>query len=41
MLMLRVLIPIFGSGKAVLLDIIFCVAKGISYLEAKGVYAAA
>ena len=31
--------PIFGSGKAIVLYSGFFVAKGISYLEAKGVYA--
>ena len=31
--------PIFGSGKAVSLDSGFCVAKGITELESKGVYA--
>ena len=36
--MLRVCRPIFRSGKAVSLDSIFCVAKGITDLEAKGVY---
>ena len=33
--------PIFGSGKNVVLDSVFCVAKGITELEAKGVYAEA
>ena len=33
--------PIFGSGKAVVLDSGFCVAKGITDLEDKGVYVAA
>ena len=37
--MLRMCRPIFGSGKAVLLDSGFCVAKGITELEAKGAYA--
>ena len=31
--------PIFGSGKAVVLDIIFFVAKCITDIESKGVYA--
>ena len=38
-LMLRICRPIFGSGKTVLLGSGFCVAKGITELEAKGVYA--
>ena len=38
-LMLRMCRPIFGTGKAVVLDNGFCVAKGIADLEAKGVYA--
>ena len=33
--------PIFGNGKAVVLDSGFCVAKGIVALEAKGVFAGA
>ena len=33
--------PIFGSVKAVVLDSVFCVTKGITDLESKGVYAAA
>ena len=40
-LMLRMCRPIFGSGKDVVLDSGFCVAKVIAELEAKGVYAAA
>jgi hypothetical protein len=40
-LMLRMCEPIFGTGKAVVLDSGFCVAKGIVALEAKGVYASA
>ena len=39
--MLRMRIPIFGSGKAVVLDSGFCVAKGITDIEAKGVYTTA
>ena len=39
--MLRMCRPIFGSGKAIILDSGFCVAKGITELKAKGVYAAA
>ena len=39
-LMLRMCKPIFGSRKAVVLDSGFCVAKGITDLEAKVVYAA-
>ena len=37
-LMLRMCRPIFGSGKAVILEIGFCVAKGITYIEAKDFY---
>ena len=37
-LMLRMCRPIFGSGKAVVLDSWFCVAKVISEIESKGVY---
>jgi hypothetical protein len=33
--------PIFGTGKAVVLDSGFCVAKGVVALESKGVYAGA
>ena len=40
-LMLRMCQPIFGTGKAVVLDSGFCVAKGIVALEAKGVFAGA
>jgi hypothetical protein len=40
-LMLRMCEPIYGTGKAVVLDSGFCVAKGIVALEAKGVYAGA
>ena len=36
--MLRICRPIFVSGKAVALDIVFCVAKVITELKAKGVY---
>ena len=39
-LMLRMCIPIFGSDKAYVLDILFCIDKGTTELEAKGVYAA-
>ena len=39
--MLRMCIPIFVSGEAVVLDSGFFVAKGITELESKGVYAAA
>ena len=38
--MLRIFRPIFGSGKAIVLDSVFCASKGITELEAKGVYAA-
>ena len=38
-LMSRMCRPIFGSGKAVLLDSGFCVATSITEIEAKGVYA--
>ena len=38
--MLRMCRPIFGSGKAVVLDSGFCVTKVITELEARGVYAA-
>ena len=37
--MLRMCRPIFGSGKDVVLDSRFCVAKIITELGAKGVYA--
>ena len=37
-LMLRVCKPIFGTGKAVVLDSIFFVSKGITKLESKFVY---
>ena len=30
--------PIFGTVKSVVLDSVFCVAKGIAYLKAKGMY---
>ena len=40
-LMLRMCQPLFGSGKAVVMDSGFCVAKGIVELEARGVYGAA
>ena len=40
-LMLLMCQPIFGTGKAVVLDSGFCVAKGIVALEAKGVFAGA
>ena len=36
--MLRMCRPIFGTGKAVVLESGFCVAKAITELEAKGVY---
>ena len=39
--MFRMCRPIFGSGQAVVLDIGFFYAKGITELEAKGVHAAA
>ena len=39
--MLRMCRPIFGSGEAVVLGSIFCVAKVITGLESKGVYAEA
>ena len=39
--MLKMFIPIFGSGNTVLLDSGFCVAKGITELEEKCVYLAA
>ena len=38
--MLRMCRPIFGSGKVVVLDSGFCVAKGIADIEVKGFYAA-
>ena len=37
-LVLRMCGHIFGSGEAVILDSVFCVAKGIIYLKDKGVY---
>ena len=37
-LILRMCRPIFGSGEAVVLDSGFCVAKGITEIEAKGIY---
>ena len=40
-LMLRMCGPIFGSGKAFILDSGFCFPKGIIELELKGVYAEA
>ena len=40
-LMIRTCRPIFGSGEDVVLDSGFCVAKGITYIESKGVYAKA
>ena len=40
-LMLRIFRPIFGSGKAVVLENVLCVAKGIIDLKAKYVYAGA
>ena len=36
--MLRMCGPIFVSGKAVVLESGFCVAKGITEIEAKDVY---
>ena len=39
--MLRMCRPIFGSGKAVVLDSVFCVAKGITELKDKVVYVGA
>ena len=38
-LMLSICRPIFGSGKTVVLDSGFCVVKGITNIEDKGVYA--
>ena len=38
--MLRMCRPIFVSGKAVVLDSVLCVPKGITEIEAKGVFAA-
>ena len=40
-LMLRMCQPLFGAGKAVVLDSGFCVAKGVFDLEEKGVFAGA
>ena len=40
-LMLRMCRPIFGSGKADFLDSWFCVAKGITEIKEKGLYAEA
>ena len=37
-LMLRMCRPIFGLGESVVLDIVFYVSKGITYIESKGVY---
>ena len=37
-LMLSMCSPTFGSGKYIVLDSKFCVAKGITDLEVKGVY---
>ena len=37
-LMLRICRNLFGSGKDVFLDSVICVAKGITDLEAKGIY---
>ena len=39
--MLRMCRPIIRSEKAVVLEIVFCVAKAITKLEAKGVYVTA
>ena len=39
--MLRMCRPIFRSRKSVVLHSVFCVAKGITELEAKGVYTVA
>ena len=39
-LILRICRPLFGSDKASVLDILFCIDKGTTELEAKGVYAA-
>ena len=39
--MLRMYRPIFGTGKGVVLEIEFFVAKGIIDLESKDVYAGA
>ena len=39
--MLRMCRSVFGSWKAVVLKIEFCVAKGITEIKYKGVYAAA
>ena len=40
-LMLRMCKPIFGSGKALVFDSVFFVAKGIVELEDRGVYGVA
>ena len=40
-LMLRMCRPIFGWGKAAVLNSVFCVSKGTTYIESKGVYEAA
>ena len=40
-LMLRMCKTIFGSGKAVVFDSGFCVAKGVVKLEARGAYGGA
>ena len=40
-LMLSMCRPIFGSSKAVVLDSVFCVAKFITEIKPKGVYAVA
>ena len=40
-LMLRMCRPIFGSGKAVVLGSVFCVAKVITDIKYKGFYVAA
>ena len=37
--MLRMCRPIFGTGKAVVLEGWFCVVNGIVEIESKGVYA--
>ena len=39
--MLRMCRPIFGLMKDVVLDSVFCVAKGITDIEEKGAYATA
>ena len=38
-LMLRMCKPIFGTGKVVVLEIVFCVVNGITKIESKFLYA--